>query len=259
MHRFRPLPMIAVVSLILLVQPGKAHGAAATFGAEFASLLAYTICRDAETPPSVQNCLGVAILFDPSAVRITDVSLSLRYDPSMWIFRPDWSGVLCDFSKNGPCPMDRAAVGTFPVSRFTWNPGDPLPVVPGEPRSGATLVVTDDRTQGVVSFSYSFASPLTLSEEQNIFQLGFEPVTPFGGLVATYHDQPGNYQFTQTNFNCTAVDSSGSCGSNTPITGFDLRPVPEPTTLLLFGTGLAGVAMKMRRRLKHCKAGKERK
>jgi len=33
--------------------------------------------------------------------------------------------------------------------------------------------------------------------------------------------------------------------------------VPEPTTLLLFGTGLAGVAMKMRKRLKLASGRKE--
>lgn len=32
-----------------------------------------------------------------------------------------------------------------------------------------------------------------------------------------------------------------------------VNEIPEPTTMLLLGTGLAGVAIKMRKRFKHCK------
>lgn len=36
---------------------------------------------------------------------------------------------------------------------------------------------------------------------------------------------------------------------------FRVDPIPEPATLLLLSTGLAGVAMKMRKKLKHRKSG----
>ena len=35
-----------------------------------------------------------------------------------------------------------------------------------------------------------------------------------------------------------------------PTISFDVTPTPEPTTLLLLGTGLAGVAIKTRKKFK---------
>jgi PEP-CTERM motif len=44
-------------------------------------------------------------------------------------------------------------------------------------------------------------------------------------------------------------------GSNALVFTANIRGVPEPATMLLFGTGLAGVAIKMRKRLNRGKSG----
>ena len=47
---------------------------------------------------------------------------------------------------------------------------------------------------------------------------------------------------------------TGASGGNDTIQAVRIQPVPEPMTMLLFGTGLAGVAAKVRRRRKAAKA-----
>ncbi len=39
-----------------------------------------------------------------------------------------------------------------------------------------------------------------------------------------------------------------SCGNDTVNGNFDVAPVPEPATMLLFGTGLVGLAGRLRRK-----------
>ena len=50
-------------------------------------------------------------------------------------------------------------------------------------------------------------------------------------------------------FNSQLVRSRGALGSDTDVT-VPTNPIPEPMTMILFGTGLAGVAAKVRRRRK---------
>lgn len=51
-------------------------------------------------------------------------------------------------------------------------------------------------------------------------------------------------------FNSEVIRARGDLGSDVDVPGNPNNPIPEPMTMLLFGTGLAGVAAKVRRRRK---------
>jgi len=174
--------------------------------------------------PSADYCESLMILADPPANGITDISMSIKYNPTLWTFRENKSGFLCDFSSNGDCPPATASVGSFQPKQLSFNKGDPLP--------GSTVSIINDPVNGLVSLSYHLQDPITSVIDQNFFMFYFDYVKKFSptDITVEYFDTPGTYDFTQTNFSCT-TSLGDSCGSPTPITGFNVKIKPLLTTI----------------------------
>ena len=187
-----------------------------------ASSRAYTKCRG--NGSGHFTCSFIRALADPPANGVVDISISIKYDPTLWIFRENESGFLCDFSSNGDCPPAMASTGLFQIEQLSFNAGDPLP--------GSTVSLTNDSINGLVSLSYHLQDPIVSDVDQNFFSFHFDHVREFelAGTTIEYFDTPGVYDFMQTSFNCT-TSLGGECGSQTPITGFNVKIKPLLATI----------------------------
>jgi hypothetical protein len=136
-----------------------------------------------------------------------------------------------------PSPSGNSAYAPNPPWTFTV------------PAGGALLTVTDVQNPGD-SFNIFNSGVLigltpTVAANGNVF-CGFDPVpcmqdSRFSSAVFSL--AAGNYSIT-----ITARDSP--FGSGVGYFRIDPAAVPEPTTILFLGTGLAGVAVKLRKRRK---------
>jgi hypothetical protein len=197
--------------------------------------------------PPKADCTLLAVIADPPAAGVVSVGTSLKYDKSRWSFRPDLSGFLCDFSSNGDCPPANAPVGTFLLSNLPsldFKPGNPLP--------GSNVSLINDTVNGLVSLNYSFNSPLLSQVDRNFFMFMFESQQAFNPsttIIQTF-DKPGNYDFIQINATCSAIINgiTNTCGSDTPIYGFNVLAVPEPSGNLGSIAVLVGIGFVFKRK-----------
>ena len=112
---------------------------------------------------------------------------------------------------------------------------DPFPSFPLE-----IWTIESDTSNKIFSFSLSSANLKTRGEGQ-IYLTGNGTLTADG-----YLGTPGSWSFTTQK----AEDSSLGKVEFSYSTGNVANPVPEPATILLFGTGLAGLAGIARRKKK---------
>ncbi len=206
-----------------------------------------TALVNAKTTPGPLTTAEIAVILlaDPPVSELSAKSITIGYDPARYLFRPELSGLLCEFAVGANCPPPSAQYGTFLVAS--------LPIIElqvGNPLPGSVLDMQHDAVQGLVSVNYQLAAPLVFETagDRNWFAFHFESRTPYNPYqtLVTFHDQPGNYDFTQLSASC--VSTSESCGSDVPGFGISLAPVPEPETVALWLAGLAGLALQLRRR-----------
>jgi hypothetical protein len=129
-----------------------------------ASVAAYLACKSGD---SLGDCKAVAFVADPVGPNITDVSLTIQYDASLFTFDNPASGFLCQFSSAGDCPLAGASIGTQPVKLLPssgFTPGSPLP--------GSTVSLTD--TGSEVTLDYHLGTPVTMDEDTNFFLFSFD-------------------------------------------------------------------------------------
>ena len=204
-------------------------------------------CLQASPLNTIAECRNVGNNADPVSVSVTELVLTMRYDPSLYIFDQALSGPLGIYSVGGDTPPVNPGIGTQLVQlqpSMGDNPGAPLP--------GSTLTYTN--AGGVVTVDYHLASPITQTSDQNFFLLEFDFVNPvvidLARSTITYATTGPGTDFTQVSFVCTTTDPTGGCGSDHSSTGisFNLAEVPEPSSLFLVGCGIVfGLMMRIKR------------
>jgi hypothetical protein len=177
---------------------------------------------------SATNVTGTGILID--TVTIAGATLN-------GVFNVNGSGTCADVL--GGCGMlsfDRNAntislVGSIPGLGIN----SPIALLTGDLSGGVIVGMNDGATGGVTLVGHDTKNPDLLSA------IGLDPGTQFnlfGGVIGFSNTGAGPYTADST-------DIHNNSGSGTA-SGQTL--VPEPGSLLLFGTGLFGAATKLRRR-----------
>jgi hypothetical protein len=208
-------------------------------------MAALTLCFALKADTS--NCYAVAFLADPIGLDIMSTSMTLEYDPARFAFDPLSSGFLCQFSVGGDCPPAAGAVGTFPLPIAPT-----LPFSVGQPLPGSGVALTDTGT--AVTLDYDLASPVTITDDTNFFLFMFRFIDPVlinpSKSTVTYSALSAG-DFTQTSFVChtDSIPDLG-CGSAHGITGVTLNLIPEPSTILMVGSGAMGLLASAWRRRK---------
>ncbi|MFM7513206.1 MAG: hypothetical protein ACKO3F_07550 [Cyanobium sp.] len=188
------------------------------------SLEVYKICRAAGD--GIIECSAIAALADPPTQQYTQISMQFKYDTSKWIFRPNQSGFLCQFSINGSCPPANPFIGEVDmdsVPDINFQPGLQLP--------GSTYRLIDDTVNGIVELDYQLAQPLETDIPQNFYSFYFDAVSPVALSSITYFDTPGDHDFSQLSASCFTTAGPSGCSDNS-VEGFELNKVPGPLPIL---------------------------
>jgi PEP-CTERM motif len=253
MRRIRDLlRKSAIIGLLGAVLPAffvpSTANAVRIFGVNIYSLHWYTDgAVDQDGNYYTFSTLGT-IIDPPSSSDLTSLTISMKYNPSLYTFDQSLSGPLGVFSVGGDSPPVSPGVGVQPLQQLPstgYSIGTPLP--------GSSLTYTV--AGGVVTVNYNFAkTPVTTTGDVNAFYLDFDLVTPLrinGATSTVTYLAAGPGQFTQLAGSCTTVAGAGPCGSASPTVGTNFTfSIPEPTAwaMMLVGLGAVGAAMRFRRR-----------
>lgn len=152
---------------------------------------------------------------------------TVSVDGNIMTVTANFSGLVTTTANGSPSGVTAAHIHCCAPATGTAGVATPVPTFPGFP-------------SGVTSGSYTHTFDLTLASSYNPAFITANGGTVEGARLALLN----GLQNGQTYFN---IHSNAFPGGE--IRG-QLQPVPEPATLILLGTGLAGAAIRMRKKRK---------
>jgi hypothetical protein len=248
--KLRTILSLAVAAGLTLPVPREAHATVGGgLGGPGFSLFLYMVC--APLGGTNFSCSQAGVRVDPVG-DVRHLSMTLDYDlfGANFVFNAALTGPLDVFSVGGSAPPATPGVGTQPVV-----PGINLfpvfPDTPGAPLPGSVLSVVDNGL--VVTMDYLLAAPVNVMAETNFFVFGFDFNAPLpintANTVVRYSTGilPGA-DFVVFDPVCEGSPDAPLCGSTTPAMSIRIDTIPEPSTWVLVGSGLALAAALLRRR-----------
>ena len=137
-----------------------------------------------------------------------------------------------------------------PEGQFNWLWIPPIPI-PLDYRVSVTYDQTPIRTASTGSITFTVAGvPIVTATSRDVLMLQGPNAGQWQWMLPEF-----SLGGSIIGIRSDGVNPFPNGGQGTFTT--QIEAVPEPTTLLLLGTGLGGVAIKMRKKLKLSKAGKK--
>jgi hypothetical protein len=229
----RLLLAIVAVGIIYLAAVNSRVQAAHQPNPGKASIALMKLCNDPIYAGTHPLSCWLAV-YDPPGP-ISEFSLQLHFDPTKMSIDPADAGFLCDFSSNGSCPVTSPSTVTDPGGTVTL----------GGPRllTNYTLNISGDTL--TLHYDMSGNPTPTASGDRNVFGFYFHTSQPVGSFTFTNTPGTGDSYQVAAGGSCNGVPG-GACSSDTPVEGFSMTFVPEPSTLGFGFIALSAIALSTR-------------